>query len=808
MSLFRLGVCLVITAISGSASAQITAANYVEEVTIGGLGFPTNVEFAPDGRVFITEKGGKVRVFDSVDDTQPDTPVDLSTQVMDFWDRGLLGLALHPNFPQTPYIYVAYAYDAPLGQQAPVWHDNCGDATGTGCQATGRLSRFELDSSNKLVGGERVLISEQFCQQGPGHSVGDLEFSADGSLFMSAGDGANGFDVGNTGDGSQSCPDPDGEGGALRAQDVLTPGDSTTFSGSVIRVDANSGLAAGGNPLGGGPSSDDDAVVAFGFRNPFRLAVRPGTNELWVGDVGWGQHEEINRVVSSTDGVAENFGWPCFEGDGQVGNYSTTGRCQQLYSNMSWPIPTELKTAHFSYPHSGAFGGSNCDRGEAGSISGLDFYDSASQAPDDLRGALVFSDYARKCLWAMKPDGSGVPNPDNVITLVAHPGAGAADAPGPVDVERGPDGHMYYVDLLGGTLRRVRYNGGVDPPPDNRPPRAQLVADVRSGSVPLDVVLDASASSDPDGDTLQFTWDLNGDGSFGDATSPTVNHTFDKVGTTVVRVRVSDGRGGLAFAENAITAVEGQMPDGVDVSMVSPAPGQTWEVGEELTLFANVDPGETGLSASSFDWDMVLHHCPDECHIHVLQSFKNIVSPKVRAPDHEYPAFLQFRATVTMSNGGRVVETIDIHPKTSTIQIATEPAGLPIAVGPKRVTEATGVEVIVGSTNSVTAISPAILDEQTYAFDSWSDNGAQSHVVIADETTMNLTATYKRVDGGLPDAGVGPQGDSGVGGTGGGASLDGATCAVGVARTRDPMVAVLFVVLVSLVWRRRGQSSH
>ena len=72
------------------------------------------MRFASDGRVFVAEKNGKVKVFDSLADTTPDTFVDLGPWVHDFWDRGLLGLELHPAFPAQPYVYVLYTYDAEI----------------------------------------------------------------------------------------------------------------------------------------------------------------------------------------------------------------------------------------------------------------------------------------------------------------------------------------------------------------------------------------------------------------------------------------------------------------------------------------------------------------------------------------------------------------------------------------------------------------------------------------------------------------------------------------------------------------------
>ncbi len=83
------------------------------------------MRFAPDGRVFVAEQRGVVKVFDNVSDTTPTTFADLRTNVYGYWDNGLLGLALPPNFPADPYVYVLYTYDGAIGGPAPRWGDTC-----------------------------------------------------------------------------------------------------------------------------------------------------------------------------------------------------------------------------------------------------------------------------------------------------------------------------------------------------------------------------------------------------------------------------------------------------------------------------------------------------------------------------------------------------------------------------------------------------------------------------------------------------------------------------------------------------------
>src|SRR5262245_2902549 len=103
-----------------ATTADVTLpAGFQESVAIDGLTFPTNFRFASDGRIFVAEKSGLIKVFDNLSDTTPTIFADLRSQVDDYWDRGLLGLALDPNFPTAPYVYVLYTYDAGPGQTAP-----------------------------------------------------------------------------------------------------------------------------------------------------------------------------------------------------------------------------------------------------------------------------------------------------------------------------------------------------------------------------------------------------------------------------------------------------------------------------------------------------------------------------------------------------------------------------------------------------------------------------------------------------------------------------------------------------------------
>src|SRR3989454_8538191 len=136
--------------------AESLPAVFSDSAVCTGLTNPTAVRFAADGRVFVAEKRGVIQVFDNLSDTSPTTFADFRTNTYNFWDRGLLGLALAPTFPTDPWVYALYTYDADIGGTAPKWGSAGADsdpcptppgATTDGCVTSGRLSRFQANGN-------------------------------------------------------------------------------------------------------------------------------------------------------------------------------------------------------------------------------------------------------------------------------------------------------------------------------------------------------------------------------------------------------------------------------------------------------------------------------------------------------------------------------------------------------------------------------------------------------------------------------------------------------------------------------------
>ncbi len=715
-------LAMVLSLCSAAQAGAVTLpAGFAEKTVFSGLSQPTAVRFSPDGRVFVAEKSGLVKEFDSVSDTSPRVYADLRSQVHDYWDRGLLSIALDPSFPTKSVMYALYTHDAPIGGAAPVYNDACADPTGAGCQVSGRLSRILADGS------EQVML-EDWCQQYPSHSIGSLAFGPDRQLYASGGDGAsfNWVDFGQGGTSLNRCADPADEGGALRSQDLRTPADPVTLDGSIVRIDPDTGNGSAGNPFASSTDANARRIVAYGLRNPFRIGFRPGTRELWSGDVGWNDWEEINRLGDAADATAENFGWPCHEGSARQAGYDGANLpiCETLYGSN-----TAVTAPYYAYRHSDhVIPSESCPVGGS-SQAGVSFaFSTGAPYPAEYDGALFFADYTRRCIWSMERGGSILPSPSNIKGFVG----GAAN---PVDLQIGPDGMLYYVDLGGGTVRRIEYTAGV-----NQPPVAVARATPTSGDVGMTVSFDSTGSSDPNGDPLSYAWDLDGDGAFDDSTASRPTWTYDTAGDVRVSLRVSDGRGGTST--DGLTIGVGRP----QVSIAAPTTALRWAVDEPVAFSGTAtDRHGATIPASQLTWRLVLKHgsCPD-CHDHVLQTYSGVTNGSFVAPDHEYPSELELSLTATDAGGLSSTASVRLLPKTSTLSFQTTPAGLSLTFNGTNAATPYTRTVIVGSRNSVSAPSPQTAKGKQY-FRSWSDGvTTASRTIVAPATATTYTATFSK----------------------------------------------------------------
>lgn len=751
------GLCALL---APAARAQVWAAGWGEDEIFRGLTLPTAVRFAPDGRIFVAEKAGRVKVYDSLQDPTPDLLLDLGAAVHGYWDRGLLGLAVDPQFPARPFVYLLYTHNRIANDPTapdPRWPANgCPNppaGTGDGCTVDGRVSRIEVSPQNGLVGGELVLVEGRWCQQYPSHSVGDLAFDAAGMLIVTAGDGAS-FNFADYGQGGGApgsptpenvCGDPPvpvggdqappaAEGGALRAQDARTPADPQSYDGAVLRIDPDTGTAAPGNPLLGG-DPEDDRLIAWGLRNPFRVTRRPGTDEIWIGDVGWSGWEEIDRIADTEDGVVENFGWPCYEGPARQALFDgqDLSLCEDLYAEG----PAAVAEPFWAYRHVEYIDpdpASRCSKVVSSALTGLAFYDDVTY-PATYHGGLFFVDVARSCMWAMLAGPDGLPDPSTVTTI-------ADGIASPVDLQLGPDGRLYFLDHQGGRVIAVEHFTG------NTPPHAIVEATPDSGPVPLFLTVDATASYDDDeGDLLSFDWDVDGDGQFDDASGAFQSGPLPEPGVYDLAVRVTDLEGASDVA--SVQVIAGNTRPVAQI--LSPGPGFEWAVGDTVTLLgAGTDADDGAIDPATMEWEVVLHHCPGlECHTHPVTSVSGVDQLTIDAPDHEWFSYLGVTLRVSDSGirgtgegvlTGSVVR--DLQPRTVDATFATDPPGLDLVLGGQARTAPFAQTLIVGSLNSVAAPLVQMVGDETYEFRFWSDGGPPAHQLVAADGMPALTATY------------------------------------------------------------------
>ncbi len=289
---------------------------------------------------------------------------------------------------------------------------------------------------------------------------------------MSGGDGAsfNFVDYGQDGNPLNPCGDPPGgvggvltppsaEGGALRSQDLRTPADPTSLDGALLRVDPATGAGLPDNPNAGSSERQRAPDRRVRMRNPFRFGVRPGTGEVWIGDVGWGTWEEIERLQAPTAAVT-NFGWPCY--GLRPPERLRLGRPLDLREPLRRGAAA-VRAPLFAWNHGAkVVPGEGCPTGSS-SAAGIAFAPADGSYPTEYRGRSSSPTTRATASGRCCPARTGFPTRPSIRTF-------AAGAANPVQLQIGPGGDLFFADFDGGTIRQVSFT------PANRPPTAVATA--------------------------------------------------------------------------------------------------------------------------------------------------------------------------------------------------------------------------------------------------------------------------------------------------------------------------------------------
>lgn len=577
-----------------SAEPRTVTPGLQDSTVINGLDLPTVFRFAPDGSLLVGEKSGVILRYANTNISTPTVVADLSPRVYDYWDRGLLGMEIDKRNPNT--LYAWYTKDAPTGKEPPVYNDSCADPTGKGCEADAELDKLILDPVTHTLKSRQMLFSDRTPVQYPSHDVGTILSSNDGkTLYLTHGDGAS-FTREDHGQVASNPPmgDPPNQGGALRAQT------NRTLDGKMFAVNPDTGQVTG--------------VLARGFRNPFRATVRPGTNEKIVADVGWSTWEEVNRY-NPVDKSPHNYGWPCREGVGIQPAYSVDAICAALNKRGNAAVNPPLYTENHvenGKTLSSAFSGVEFTRGNA--------------LPAAFRNGLVVGDYGKQRITYFPLQRNGLPDP--LHRQIIDTGVN------PVDMHMGPDGNLYYTDIVKGTIQRISSPGF---------PQAVITADKTFGhNLPLSVNLDCKKSTA----AKQCSWDTNGDGKY-DKVGTAITATYTKAENVKVKLQVTNAQG----LTNVATETLYPGDDPPVPSITNPLNGQNFNPRDQISFTTGATDREDGtvpdVNQSS---DEIIDHCAGtSCHQHWVEHFAGSAPQTITFPDHgpanEYDVKLKHTAT-------------------------------------------------------------------------------------------------------------------------------------------------------------------
>lgn len=329
---------------------------------------------------YVVEQSGVVRAFANSPAASTSDPfVDITARVNDnFQEAGLLGMAFHPGFPTTPYVYLSY--------------------TGGGA-LTSFVARFELDGTGQALDAASEIVLLQIAQPQGNHNGGDLAFGPDGALYASFGDG------GGSGDPGENAQD------------------TTNLLGTIVRIDVDGAAPyeiPGDNPFAGAAlcgqlptGAQCPEIFAWGFRNPWRMSFDAVGGDLWLGDVGQGDWEEIDRVE-----LGGNYGWNDREG---AHCFDPPAGCADTFTE---PV-TE-------YDHS-----------VGQSVTGGYVYRGTQIA--DLAGWYVFGDFVSGALFAVDANSQPTVGPEEVGDAGFNISAFGEDG----------DGELYLLNYSAGSVHRL-----------------------------------------------------------------------------------------------------------------------------------------------------------------------------------------------------------------------------------------------------------------------------------------------------------------------------------------------------------------
>lgn len=634
----------------GAAAAQINLPAGFVETRIPGFLSPTAMAAAPDGRLFVCEHNGVVAV---VKNGVRLGRAFVYVSINEFAERGLVGIQLDPNFAQNGYVYLYYP------AKTPTIHF--------------RLSRFTANGDVAVPGSEVALFDLPTLGSSDWHNGGGLQFSPDGKLFLSVGEN-------NQPNLAQSM---------------------SSVLGKILRLNADGSIPTD-NPFYNSTTGGNRAIYALGMRNPFSLAIQPGTGRLFANDVGQGAWEEIDEIVAGG-----NYGWPLTEGAARNPNYRD-------------PI--------YAYAHPTV-------NPRSSAITGGAFYNPPRpNFPAQYVGKYFFVDGEQQVFSVLDTATR------TATTFATIPFVDGIASELPLYLTVGPDGALNYVARQSREVHVIRYVGAQGPQIGN-PPDSLAV----SVGDPATFTVEAFGTA-----PLTFQWQRRTPPAVAFSNIPNATTTTYQIAHAALadsgsefRCVVQNGAGSATSAAATLTVSGNRAPV---ATILVPAEGTMFRAGDTFEFNGRGTDFEDGeLTADRFTWRVDFQHL-EHGHPFVPDLTGVTNSSFTTQPSGESSDQVWYRIylTVTDSNGKSNSTYRDIRPVKSTFTLATDPPGLSLNLDEKPVTPPLTIPTVVGLLRELEApdqISAGI----PYQFVSWSDGLAQNHVITAPESPTTYTATFQPV---------------------------------------------------------------
>ncbi|MFD0014659.1 PQQ-dependent sugar dehydrogenase [[Kitasatospora] papulosa] len=581
---------------------QVTLAKGVAET-----GEPMTLAVLPDRSVLHTSRDGTLRLTDAAGTTKVAGRLNVYTHD----EEGLQGVGVDPGFTTNRFVYLYYA---------PQLSTPAGDAPANGSTAdfapfdgVNRLSRFVLRTDGTLdTATEKKVLDVPASRGLCCHVGGDIDFDAQGNLYLSTGDDSNPF----ASDGYTPIDERPTRNPAYDAQ--RSAGNTNDLRGKVLRIKVGadgSYTVPAGNLFAPGTARTRPEIYAMGFRNPFRMTVDKPTGVVYLGDYGpdagtasaargpAGQ-VEFNRITK-----AGNYGWPyCTGRNDAYADYNFATSASGAAFSCSAPRNTSpnntgLTDLPAAQPAWIPYDGGSVPEFGSGSESPMGGpvyrYDAASTSPvkfpESFDGDFFAGEFGRKWIKRIEQAGDGT-----VQSVNAFPWQGTQV----MDMAFGPDGALYVLDYgtgyFNGDENSAVYR--IENVTGGRSPLAQVSADRTSGTSPLTVRFSSAGTSDPDGDPLTYAWKF-GDGGTSTAAGP--SHTYTADGQYTAELTVSDGTGRTATASVAVT-VGNTAPT---VKLELPLDGRIIDPGAAVPFRVTVtDPEDGTVDCSKVKVTFIIGH--------------------------------------------------------------------------------------------------------------------------------------------------------------------------------------------------------